>query len=62
MLLILSVILFVCRKGLAVHVYDSDDERTYSKDNQPDPQADDFYHDEVDDFHAKKDKVSCANS
>ena len=46
------------KKQVTVPVYDSDDERAYSKEAMPDPDDDDFYHDEVDQYHAQKDKVS----
>ena len=46
------------RKGRAVVSYDSDDERAYAGERVPDKNADDFYHDEVDEFHDNRDKVS----
>jgi len=44
------------KKG--VEVYDSDDERAYKNEKVPDPRSGDFFNDEVDDFHAKRDQVS----
>ncbi len=38
-------------------MYDSDDERAYSKEKIPDPTSNEYFHDEIDDFHANKDKV-----
>ena len=34
--------------------YDSDDAQAYSKESVPDPASDDFYHNEIDQFHAEK--------
>ena len=34
--------------------YDSDDAQAYSKEPVPDPASDDFYHNEIDQFHAEK--------
>ena len=39
-------------------VYDSDDERAYENEKTPNRNDDDFYHDEVDEFHTQKEKVS----
>lgn len=50
------------RKGgrvqIAAPVYDSDDERAYEKEKVPDPTEDDYFYDEVDEFHQERDKVS----
>lgn len=43
--------------GVAVPVYDSDDERAYSKEDVPDPTDDSYFQDEVDDFHANREKL-----
>ncbi|KAK3091637.1 hypothetical protein FSP39_021428 [Pinctada imbricata] len=45
------------KKEVSVPVYDSDDERRYSREAVPDPNDDSYYHDEVDQYHAQKDKV-----
>ena len=37
--------------------YDSDDERAYDKEAQPDKGSSEFFHDEVDEFHAGREKV-----
>ena len=37
--------------------YDSDDERAYAKEAQPDKGSSEFFHDEVDEFHADREKV-----
>lgn len=43
--------------SVEVPVYDSDDERKYKGEKVPDPTSDDYYHDEVDEFHSKRDKI-----
>ena len=55
----LSELLFYRRKGNKekVVVYDSDDENAYKGQKQPDPSAEDYYMDDIDEFHARKDKV-----
>jgi hypothetical protein len=40
-------------------VYDSDDERAYAREKVPDPRSEEYFNDEVDEFHANRDKVSC---
>ncbi|CAC5399164.1 UTP3 [Mytilus coruscus] len=40
-----------------VAVYNSDDEDTFSKGNEPDPTSEEYFMDDIDEFHAKKDKV-----
>ncbi|VDI09763.1 Hypothetical predicted protein [Mytilus galloprovincialis] len=40
-----------------VAVYNSDDEDALSKENQPDPTSEEYFMDDIDVFHAKKDKV-----
>lgn len=44
-------------KEKKVVVYNSDDEDVYKGEKQPNPNDDDYYMDDIDDFHAKKDKV-----
>lgn len=48
------------RKG--VEVYDSDDERAYRNEKIPDPRSEEYFNDEVDEFHANRDKVYSANT
>lgn len=45
------------RPGSSKPTYGSDDERAYSREAVPDPTSDSFYHDEVDAFHADRDKI-----
>ena len=54
-----DIILCCCRvkPGPAVVSYDSDDERAYDKEEQPDATSSEYFHDEVDDFHAGREKV-----
>lgn len=54
------LIFFFRRKGgkEKVAVYNSDDEDALSKENQPDPTSEEYFMDDIDVFHAKKDKVS----
>ena len=40
-----------------METFDSDDERAYSKEAVPDKDDEDFYHDEVDQFHSSREKV-----
>lgn len=45
------------KKVAAQPVYDSDDERAYEGEAVPDKAADDYFNDEVDQFHANKEKL-----
>ena len=45
------------KPGPAVVSYDSDDERAYDKEEQPDATSSEYFHDEVDEFHAGREKV-----
>ena len=45
------------KPGPAVVSYDSDDERAYDKEEQPDTASSEYFHDEVDEFHAGREKV-----
>ena len=38
-------------------MYDSDDERAYKNEKVPDPRSSEYFNDEVDEFHAKRDQV-----
>ena len=38
--------------------YVSDDERLYGDKDTPDPDSREYFYDEIDEFHAKRDKVS----
>eukprot|EP00057_Strongylocentrotus_purpuratus_P001168 XP_001195447.2 PREDICTED: something about silencing protein 10 isoform X1 [Strongylocentrotus purpuratus] len=46
------------RKKAEESDYDSDDPRAYAKEKAPDPSARDYIYDEVDEFHANKEKIS----
>lgn len=48
------------RKGkekVPIVTYNSDDEEFYSKEKRPDPTSEEYFMDEIDEFHASKDKV-----
>ena len=38
--------------------YASDDETLYGRQNNPDPEDREFFYDEIDEFHADRDKVT----
>ncbi|XP_041480309.1 something about silencing protein 10-like [Lytechinus variegatus] len=46
------------RKKAEESDYDSDDPRAYAKEKEPDPSSRDYIYDEVDEFHANKEKIS----
>ncbi|XP_064598759.1 something about silencing protein 10-like [Liolophura sinensis] len=48
------------QQSRAVVQYDSDDEKRYANEATPDPTAEDFFHDEVDQFHLDKEKILLA--
>ncbi|KAK2172119.1 hypothetical protein NP493_991g00056 [Ridgeia piscesae] len=45
------------KQGAVAVAYDSDDERAYDKEAQPDKGSSEFFHDEVDEFHAGREKI-----
>jgi len=45
------------KRFVSVETFDSDDERTYSKEKVPDSNDPSYYYDELDEFHQDKEKV-----
>jgi hypothetical protein len=56
-LIVLTFIPFRKKIKPAAPVYDSDDERTYANEKIPDKEDDSYFYDDVDEFHASRDKI-----